>query len=102
MRSILLFKGRKYLKYPLGADGTESVVHSIEHSKKGIDGIIHIKSFSCVPEINAMPTLSKISEDYEVPILYLSFDGENNISNIDTKIEAFKDMIKAKKIKTKE
>ena len=62
-----------------------------------IDGIIHIKSFSCVPEINAMPTLSKISEDYNTPILYLSFDGQNNISNIDTKIEAFKDMIKAKK-----
>lgn len=99
MRSILLFKGRKYLKYTLGADGTESVVHAINHCKKGIDGIIHIKSFGCVPEINAMPTLSQISEEYEVPILYLSFDGENNISNIDTKIEAFKDMIKSKKIK---
>lgn len=97
MRNILLFKGRKYLKYTLGADGTESVVHAIDHCKKGIDGIIHIKSFSCVPEINAMPTLSKISDDYNTPILYLSFDGENNISNIDTKIEAFKDMIKAKK-----
>ena len=97
MRNILLFKGRKYLKYTLGADGTESVIHALEHSKKGIDGIIHIKSFSCVPEINAMPTISKISDDYNVPILYLSFDGENNISNIDTKIEAFKDMIKAKK-----
>ena len=97
MRSILLFKGRKYLKYTLGADGTESVVHAIDHCKKGVDGIIHIKSFSCVPEINAMPTLSKISEDFNTPILYLSFDGENNISNIDTKIEAFKDMIISKK-----
>lgn len=98
MRKILLFKGRKYIKYTLGADGTESIVHALDHCKKGIDGIIHIKSFSCVPEINAMPNLSKISEDYKTPILYLSFDGENNISNIDTKIEAFKDMIKAKKI----
>lgn len=97
MRKILLHKSKKYLKYTLGADGTESIVHALEHCKKGIDGIIHIKSFGCVPEINAMPTLSKISEDYETPILYLSFDGENNISNIDTKIEAFKDMIKAKK-----
>lgn len=101
MRGILLFKGRKYLKYTLGADGTESVVHAIDHCKKGIDGIIHIKSFGCVPEINAMPTLSRISEDFETPILYLSFDGENNISNIDTKIEAFKDMIKSKKNKKK-
>lgn len=101
MRRILLFKGRKYIKYTLGADGTESIVHAIDHCKKGIDGILHIKSFSCVPEINAMPTLSKISEDYETPILYLSFDGENNIANIDTKIEAFKDMLKSKKNKKK-
>jgi len=97
MRRILLFKGRKYLKYTLGADGTESVVHAIEHCKKGIDGIIHIKSFSCVPEINAISSLNQISDDYNVPIIYLSFDGQNNISNIDTKIEAFIDMIKSKK-----
>ena len=98
-RKILLKKGKKYLKYPLGADGMESVVHSIKHAKEGIDGIIHIKSFSCVPEINAIPILNQISEDYQIPILYLSFDGENNISNIDTKIEAFNDMIKDKKKK---
>lgn len=97
MQKILLIKGRKYIKYTLGADGTESVVHAYTHAKSGIDGIIHIKSFGCVPEINAMPILSKISEEYNVPILYLSFDGENNISNIDTKIEAFTDMIKVKK-----
>ena len=101
MRRILLFKGRKYIKYNLGADGTESVVHAINHCKKEIDGIIHIKSFGCAPEINAMPTLNKISEDYKTPILYLSFDGENNVANIDTKIEAFKDMLKYKKNKKK-
>ena len=89
----LLRKTKKYLKYHLGADGTESVYHALYHSKQGINGIIHIKSFSCVPEINAMPILSQISEDYHTPILYLSFDGENNISNIDTKLEAFYDMI---------
>ena len=97
MRRILLFKGRKYLKYHLGADGTESVVHMLDHCKEGIDGIFHIKSFGCVPELNAISTLNRISEDYKTPIIYLSFDGENAISNIDTKIEAFKDMIENKK-----
>lgn len=96
-RKSLLHRGKKYAKYTLGADGLESVVHALEHSKEGIDGIIHIKSFSCVPEINAMPILSQISEDYNTPIIYLSFDGENNIANIDTKLEAFYDMIKSKK-----
>lgn len=95
-QKIVLQKCKKYLKYHLGADGTESIQHSIYHCKKGINGIIHIKSFSCVPEINAMPILSKIGEEYNTPILYLSFDGENNIANIDTKLEAFYDMIKTK------
>lgn len=93
----ILRKGKKYLKYPLGADGAESVVHALEHAKLGIDGIIHIKSFSCVPEINAMPILSQLSEDYQTPILYLSFDGENNIANLNTKLEAFYEMIISKK-----
>lgn len=93
----LLRKAKKYLKYPLGADGDVSISHSIKHAKAGIDGIIHLKSFSCVPEINAIPILNEISEDYQVPIMYLSFDGQNNISNIDTKLEAFYDMLKAKK-----
>ena len=95
----VLKTSKKYLKYKLGADGAESIAHAIEHCKKGIDGIIHIKSYSCVPEINAIPILSQISKDYNVPIMYLSFDGENNNANIDTKIEAFYDMIKAKKEK---
>ena len=101
MRKIVLHKGKKYIKYTLGADGAESIAHAKTHSEQGIDGIIHIKSYSCVPEINAMPILSQISEDYNTPILYLSFDGENNIANIDTKLEAFSDMIKSKKNKKK-
>ena len=92
----LLQIGRKYLKYSLGADGAASVAHTISHIKSGIDGIIHIKSYGCVPELNAIPILSQISEDNKVPILYLSYDGENNIANIDTKIEAFYDMIRSK------
>ena len=99
MQRHILNASRKYLKYTLGADGAESVYHSIKHCQEGIDGIIHIKSYGCVPELNAIPILNQISEDYKVPIMYLSYDGENNIANIDTKIEAFYDMIKSKKSK---
>lgn len=90
-------KVKKYIKYKLGADGAESVYYALKHCKEGIDGIIHMKSYGCIPELNAIPVLNKISEDYKVPILYLSFDGKNNISNIDTKLEAFYDMLKSRK-----
>jgi predicted nucleotide-binding protein (sugar kinase/HSP70/actin superfamily) len=40
-----LRKSKKYIKYRLGADATESVALSLELAKKNYDGIIHIKSF---------------------------------------------------------
>lgn len=95
----LLRKGKKYLKYHLGADGTESVVLTQELAKKGYDGIIHIKSFGCTPEINAMPIMSRVSEDYHIPIIYFSFDSQDNTVGVETRLEAFYDMIVAKKEK---
>ena len=93
----LLKKGKKYLKYHLGADGTESVVISQNLAKKNYDGIVHIKSFGCTPEINAMPILEKISNDYNIPIIFFSFDSQDSDVAIETRIEAFYDMLKQKK-----
>ena len=93
----LLKKGKKYLKYHLGADGTESVVLSQELAKKNYDGIVHIKSFGCTPEINAMPILEQISNDYNIPIIFFSFDSQDSDVAIDTRIEAFYDMLIQKK-----
>lgn len=95
----LLKKGKKYLKYHLGADGTESVVISQKLAKKKYDGIVHIKSFGCTPEINAMPILENISNDYNIPIIYFSFDSQDNDVAIETRIEAFYDMLVQKKKK---
>lgn len=93
----LLKKGKKYLKYHLGADATESVVLSLELAKKKYDGIVHIKSFGCTPELNAMPILEKISNEYQIPIIYFSFDSNNSEVAIETRLEAFYDMLVQKK-----
>lgn len=93
----LLRKGKKYLKYHLGADATESVVLSLELAKKKYDGIVHLKSFGCTPELNAMPILEKISNEYQIPIIYFSFDSGDNEVGIDTRLEAFYDMLSQKK-----
>lgn len=96
-QSKLLQEAKGYIKYALGADGTESVAHSIELCKKGYDGIIHIKPFGCTPEINAMPILQKVSQDYGVPIIYFTFDTQTSETGIKTRLEAFYDMLKMKK-----
>ncbi|MEG2310702.1 MAG: hypothetical protein RSB76_01790 [Clostridia bacterium] len=93
----VLKKASKYIKYTLGADGAESVSHSVELIDAGYDGIIHIKPFGCTPEVNAMPILQKISRDTSIPIMYLTFDSQTSEAGLQTRIEAFYDMLKMKK-----
>jgi predicted nucleotide-binding protein (sugar kinase/HSP70/actin superfamily) len=93
---ILLAAGR-YLKYDLGADGTDSVERSRALAERGYDGIIHIKPFGCIPEINAMPVLQKISRDFRIPILYFSFDSQTSEVGVKTRLEAFCDMLLMRK-----
>lgn len=90
-------KASDYITYHLGADGPESVAHTLELIEEGYDGIIHIKPFGCSPEINAMPILQKISAEKNIPIMYLTFDEQTSSTGMKTRIEAFYDMLKMKK-----
>lgn len=93
----LINNSSKYISYALGADGTESVAHTLELIDKGYDGIIHVKPFGCTPEVNAMPILQRISQDKDIPIMYLTFDSQTSETGIQTRLEAFYDMLKMKK-----
>ncbi|MDD3821712.1 MAG: hypothetical protein ACOXZW_02425 [Bacilli bacterium] len=93
----LLVKAHPYLKYAIGADGTDSVAKTKVFAEEGYDGVIHIKPFACIPELNAMPMLQKISHDYNMPILYLSFDAQTSEAGVLTRLEAFYDMLLMKR-----
>lgn len=86
-----------YLGYTVGANGVDSVAYSKKFFDRGYDGIIHIKSFGCIPELNATPALKLISEDYRMPILHLSFDSHTSETGVQTRIEAFSDMVAMRK-----
>ncbi len=88
---------RDYAKYRLGADGLDNVGRAKYLCKHGYDGIIHIKSSFCTPEISAMAILNRISSDYDIPIAYFSFDTENSDEAMKTRLEAFLDMIKMRR-----
>ncbi len=88
-----------YLQHTVGANGVDSVSQSLSYAKKGYDGIIHMKSFGCIPELNATPALLNLSRDWNIPILDLSFDSHTSETGVQTRLEAFSDMIRMKKEK---
>lgn len=90
---------KKYAKYDMGATSMYTIDKALEFAKKGYDGIIHVKSSGCTPEIDAMPVLQNISADYKIPILYFSFDSQTSDTGIQTRLEAFYDMIIMRKEK---
>ncbi|MCL2621847.1 MAG: hypothetical protein FWD32_02335 [Firmicutes bacterium] len=96
-RELKVASDRGYLKYDTGSDG--SVPYSIEAAEAGFDGVVHLKPFGCILEVNAMPTMIKISADYKMPILFFSLDSQANTTSMKTRLEAFYDMIKMKKEK---
>jgi predicted nucleotide-binding protein (sugar kinase/HSP70/actin superfamily) len=91
----------KYLKYAIGADGTDSVARTKQLAESGYDGVIQVKPFGCTPEVNAMPILQNISNDYKMPVLYFSFDSQTSETGIKTRLEAFHDMLLMKREKEK-
>ena len=88
---------KKYAKYFLGATTNFTLGEALKFAKLGCDGIIQVKSFGCTPEIDAMPILQNISHDYNIPILHFSFDSQTSETGVKTRIEAFYDMIQARK-----
>jgi predicted nucleotide-binding protein (sugar kinase/HSP70/actin superfamily) len=89
----ILKRVQHYVKYDIGATGIDTINSALSFAKKNYDGLIHLKSFGCMPEIDAISILQNISADYEIPILYLSFDTQTAEAGIKTRLEAFHDMI---------
>ena len=94
-----VLKHNKYVKYSCGADASDNVANTEYLCKNGYDGIIHIKSSFCTPEIGIMPIINKVANKYDVPVIFFSFDLETSETGIKTRLEAFYDMLEMRKNK---
>jgi len=86
----------KYLKFDTGSSSVATIALTEHYAKQGFDGVIHIKSFGCTPEIDCIPVLHHISDDYKMPILFMSYDTQTSDAGIETRLEAFFDMMAQK------
>lgn len=88
---------QEYWTYDAGPTSTLTLAAAKKYAQEGFDGIIHVKSAGCTPEIDCVPALQRLSEDYQLPILYLTYDSQTSDTGLDTRLEAFYDMLAMKK-----
>lgn len=91
----------RYLTYDMGPTSTLTVAAAHKYAQESFDGIIHAKSAGCTPEIDCVPVLQHVSEDFRIPVLYLTYDSQTSDTGLDTRLEAFYDMLAMKKEKMK-
>ena len=88
---------RPYLRYEAGAHANVSVAEAITFARNGLDGVIHIKPHACLPEVTAMSALYRVSKDYDIPMIFFSFDEHSSPVGIKTRLEAFVELLKRRK-----
>lgn len=86
-----------FCRYEMGPTSTANIWYAKDCAEKGYDGIVHVKSAGCTPEIDIMPVLQRIGRQYKIPILYLTYDAQTSNTGLVTRIEAFYDMIQMRK-----
>jgi predicted nucleotide-binding protein (sugar kinase/HSP70/actin superfamily) len=87
-------KIKPYLGSTVGGHGRDAIYEMLKYVKEGFDGVIQLLPFACMPESTVRPILEKIHQETGIPFLSLSLDEQVAEAGIDTRIEAFVDVVK--------
>ncbi|MDO4483674.1 MAG: hypothetical protein Q4C54_04370 [Clostridia bacterium] len=88
---------RDLCRYDMGPTSTETLWSAKKWAEDGFDGLIHVKSANCTPEIDLMPMLQRVGQEHKLPILFQNYDTQTSDVGLMTRLEAFYDMISMKK-----
>ena len=83
-----------FLKVRAGGHSLESVAHTIEAARKGMDGVVHLMPFTCGPEIVAKGVLEGVRKVYNIPVISFAFDEHTGEAGFLTRLEAFVDLLR--------
>lgn len=86
-----------YFKEMCGGHGRESVGNAVNFARMGFDGLIQLSPFTCIPEIVAKSILPRVCEERGMGFLSITLDEQTGKEGIRTRLEAFVDLLYAKR-----
>jgi predicted nucleotide-binding protein (sugar kinase/HSP70/actin superfamily) len=96
-RREILSSSRPYLNYFVGGHGRETVGYAVKLARQHYDGVIQIGPLTCMPEIVAQSVLGEVGEKEGIPVMTMYFDEHAGATGIQTRLEAFVDMLQRRK-----
>lgn len=89
----------RYLGESPGGEAERTVGEALEYAEQGMDGVIHIYPFTCMPENIALEVLSRVGQDSGMPVLSLSLDEHTSRTGLLTRLEAFVELLRRRRRK---
>ncbi|NLI60263.1 MAG: CoA protein activase [Clostridiales bacterium] len=84
---------KDYLDLCIGGHAWETIAHALYYARKGMDGIIQIMPFGCMPEIVAESILPTLAKNENIPVMTLVVDELTGEAGYQTRLEAFVDLL---------
>ena len=84
-----------YIHDSFEGEAALSVGKMIEYAHNGVDGLISVGPFTCMPTTIVSSVMKKLTQDlHGIPAITLTFDGQGD-PTLDTRLEAFVDQAKS-------
>jgi predicted nucleotide-binding protein (sugar kinase/HSP70/actin superfamily) len=96
-RKEILEKGKDYLGLCIGGHAWETIATMVDYSDMGLDGVIQVLPFGCMPEIVAESIIPTIARDHDFPAMTMTVDELTGEAGYMTRLEAFVDLLAQKK-----
>jgi predicted CoA-substrate-specific enzyme activase len=86
-----------YIDAAFEGEAILSIGKMVEYHREGFGGVINVMPFSCMPSTIVSTQTRQLSSDCnEMPILNLSFDGQEDVT-LTTRLEAFVEQVAARR-----
>jgi predicted nucleotide-binding protein (sugar kinase/HSP70/actin superfamily) len=84
---------RPYLEFSPGGECVVTLARVIDWHRAGLDGVVHLLPFTCMPEMIAASILPAVTRDHPIPVLRVIIDEHTDGTGLRTRLEAFVDTL---------
>lgn len=97
----IVSNGEKYIRHYIGGEAIVSMGKAVDYAKRGLDGIISVIPFNCMPGLTVAGFIPKFRKDNNnIPFVSIEYDGFQDSTReiiIDTFVAQVKDRYENKK-----
>lgn len=86
-----------YLTDMVGGHGLDSVGLAALAPDEGIDGVVHLWPFTCMPEIIAQSILTRVAREREIPLLTVIVNEQTGEAGLQTRVESFAHILRERR-----